>query len=188
MSDLNDLIAQLPIGSIAQALGVDEATANQAVQAALPALLGGLDANAQDEAGAASLQQALLQHEDRLPGDGQIDVDAIDTDDGDKIVGHVFGDQTDAVAQQLGGLGGGLSSGLIRKLLPMLAPIVMSYIAKRMRGGGGQQQQASSGGGGLGDLLGGLLQSGLGGGGGGQSSGGGGILDMLGGLLGGGRR
>jgi len=79
------------------------------------------------------------------------------------------------VAQQLGGLGGGLSSGLIRKLLPMLAPIVMSYIAKRMRGGGGQQQ-ANSGGGGLGDLLGGLLQSGLGGGGGGQSSGGGGIL------------
>ena len=77
MSDLNDLIAQLPIGSIAQALGVDEATANQAVQAALPALLGGLDANAQDEAGAASLQQALLQHEDRLPGDGQIDVDAV---------------------------------------------------------------------------------------------------------------
>lgn len=186
MSDLNDLLAQLPIGSIAQALGVDEATANQAVHAALPALLGGLDANAQDEAGAASLQQALLQHEDRLPDDGQIDVNTIDTDDGDKIVGHVFGEHTDAVAQQLGGMGGGLSSGLIRKLLPMLAPIVMSYIAKRMRGGGGQQQ-ASSGGGGLGDLLGGLLRSGLGGGG--QSGGGGGgILDVLGGLLGGGRR
>ncbi len=189
MSDLNDLLARLPIGSIAQALGVDEATANNAVGAALPALLHGLDANAQDEAGAASLQQALLQHQDRLPDDGEIDVNAIDTDDGDKIVGHVFGEHTDAVASQLGGLGGGLSSGLMRKLLPMLAPVVMGYIAKRMRGGGGQQvqQQASnSGGGGLGDLLGGLLRSGLGGGS--SSGGGGGLLDVLGGLLGGGRR
>lgn len=186
MSDLNDLFAQLPIDKIAGMFGVDEDTARSAVGAILPALAGGMEANAQDEAGAASLQQALLQHVDRLPDDGQIDLDGIDTDDGDKIVGHVFGEQTDAVAQQLGGMGAGLSGGLIRKMLPLLAPILMGYIAKRMRGGGGQQQQASTGGGGLGDLLGGLLRSGMGGGGG--SAGGGSILDMLGGLLGGGRR
>lgn len=189
MSDLNDLFAQLPIDKIAAMLGVDEQTAKEAVSAAVPALVGGMEANAQDEAGAASLQQALSQHEDRI-GEGLIDLDGIDTDDGDKIVGHVFGDNRDQVAQQLGGMSGALSSGLIRKLLPMLAPIVMGYIAKRMRGGGGGggQAQAQAGGGGLGDILGGLLRGGGGGGGGGGMLGGGGILDMLGGLLGGGRR
>ncbi len=59
----------------------------------------------------------------------------------------------------------------------MLAPIVMSYLARRL-GQGGSGTGAQSGGG-LGDLLGGLL------GGAGQS---GGLGDLLGGLLGQGRR
>lgn len=181
MSDLDELLAQLPIDRIAASFGIDEDTARNAIGTSLPALLGGMQANAQDEGGARSLQEALGQHADRL-GDGLIDVDGIDTDDGEKIVGHIFGDQTDQVAQHLGGAGG-LDSGMIRKLLPMLAPILMAFIAKRMRGH--QQSQAqqadAGGGGGLGDLLGGLL-------GGGGGGGAGGILDMLGGLLGGGRR
>lgn len=180
MSDLNDLLGQLPIDKIAASLGVDPDTARSAVSKVTEALAGGMEANAQDEAGAASLHQALLQHQDRL-GDGELDLDQVDTDDGDKIVGHVFGENRDQVAQQLGGMGGGMSSGLIKKLLPMLAPVVMAYIAKKMRGGGHQQAQASSGGGGLTDILGGLL--------GGGGGGGGNILsDVLGGLLGGGRR
>jgi hypothetical protein len=194
MSELDDLFAQLPIDRIAASFGIDEDTARNAIGASLPALLGGMEANAQDEGGAQSLEEALSQHVDRL-GDGPIDIDGIDTDDGDKIVGHIFGDQTDQVAQHLGGMGGGLSGGLIRKMLPMLAPILMGYIAKRMRGPQQQQQQQqASSGGGLGDLLGGLLRGGMGGnsGGGGMfgggGGGGGGILDMLGGLLGGGRR
>lgn len=191
MSELDDLFAQLPIDRIAASFGVDEDTARNAIGASLPALLGGMEANARDAGGAQSLEEALGQHADRL-GDGPIDIDAIDTTDGDKIVGHIFGEQTDQVAQHLGGMGAGLSGGLIRKMLPLLAPILMGYIAKRIRGPQQQQQQQASSGGGLGDLLGGLLRGGGGGGGGGMfgggGGGGGGILDMLGGLLGGGRR
>ena len=72
---------------------------------------------------------------------------------------------------------------LVGKLLPMLAPIVLSYLASRVSGGGGKTSAVS--GGGMEDLLGGLLGGVLGGGG---SKGGGGIGDLLGGLLGGGRR
>jgi len=181
LSDLNELLGKLPIDRIASTLGVDEATARDAVEKVTTALAGGMQANAQDEAGAASLQQALLQHQDRLGDEDQIDIDGVDTDDGDKIVGHVFGDNRDQVAQQLGGTSSALSGGLVKKLLPMLAPIVMGYIAKKMRGGGQQRtQQADAGGGGLSDILGGLL----GGGGGGGNI----LTDMLGGLLGGGRR
>lgn len=171
MADLNELIGGLPLDRIAQALGVDEATARSAVEAAIPALAGGMEANAQDDSGAAALRNALQQHEDGIP-DGDIDIDGIDTDDGDKIVNHVFGDNREQVTQQLGGIGG-LDSGTITKLLPLLAPIVMGFIAKQMRAKSGGD---SGGGGDLTDVLGGLV--------GGAGGGGGGLLDMLGGLFG----
>lgn len=170
MADLSDLIGRLPLDRIAQSLGVEEATARSAVEAAVPALAGGMEANAQDRAGAEALRNALRQHEDRIPDDG-IDIDGIDTDDGDKIVNHVFGDNRTQVTQQLGGIGG-LHSGMVTKLLPMLAPIVMGFIAKQMKGDGND----GGSGGGLGDILGGLM--------GGGSGGGGGLLGKLGGLFG----
>ena|SRR5215213_2222759 len=191
-------MGQIPIGQLASQLGVSEAEASEAVRAALPALVGGLHANAQDPAGAASLQQALGQHDGSLL-QGGVDLDQVDTDDGAKIVHNIFGAHEDAVVNQLGGLGG-LGGGLIAKLLPLLAPLVMSYLSKSFGGGRGADEPAASpsagssstsgmgpgatpsdsGGGGLGDVLGGLL----GGGGGGL----GGIGDVLGGLLGGGKR
>ena len=187
MSTIDELVGQLPLGQIAARLGVDEKQAEQLTRQALPALLGGMEANAKDAGGAASLAAALGQHDDDLL-DGGVDIDQVDTDDGAKIVRHVFGSNEEQVINQLGGLGGGRNSGLMAKLLPMLAPLVMSWLAKKAlsgKGGGGSggSSSGSSGdlGGGLGDLLGGLL-------GGGSGGGLGGLGDLLGGLLGGGSR
>ena len=169
--NLDDILGQLPVDQIAAQLGVDPDTARSAVDHALPALVSGMQANAQDEAGAASLATALSQHDnglaDALLG-GSTGLDAVDTADGDN---------RDQVVSQLAGASG-VGSGLMSKILPMLAPIVMSMIAKRIFGGGAQQ---GSGGGGLGDVLGNVL------GGGQQSSGGGGLGDVLGSVLGGGQ-
>ena len=134
----------------------------------------------------------------RRDGVTDVDVDTVDTDDGRRIVNHVFGDNEEQVVNQLGGLGGG--GELFKKLLPMLAPLVMGFLAKQFTNRGGADSNAAAqqhddpgsggglgdlfgggGGGGLGDLLGGLL-------GGGGGGGGGGLGDVLGGLLGGGRR
>jgi len=191
MTDLNDLLAQIPMDKLASQLGVDEQTAEEAAREALPALLGGMQANAQDPAGAASLAKAVTQHDPTLV-EGGVDLDQVDTVDGDKIVKNVFGDNSDQVMNQLGGLPGlgggqgGGGGGVVQKLLPLLAPIVMSYLAKQFTKGGASTQTASgsggaAAGGGIGDLLGGLL-------GGGQGAAGGGIGDLLGGLLGGGKR
>lgn len=186
MADLNSLINQLPIDAIASRLGTDPETARQAVSAALPALLGGMEANAADEAGDASLTRAIGQHSPALV-EGGVNIDDVDVADGEAITRHVFGGNTDAVAAALGSTGGsGVTSGLMSKLLPMLAPIVMSYLASRLMGGGGSGsgRSGSSSGGGVGDILGQIL----GGGGGGSASAGGVLSDVLGGLLGGGRR
>lgn len=187
MSAADDILGQIPLAQLASQLGVDEKTAQHAVRQALPALLGGMQANAKDEGGAASLAEAIGQHDSGLL-DGGVDLDQVDTGDGAKIVRHVFGGNTDQVVNQLGSVGD-MGKGLVQKLLPILAPIVMAYLAKKFGGGGQQDSGDGQQGGGLGDLLGSVLGGG-GGGGNNQAGGGlGGALgDLLGGLLGGGRK
>ena len=212
MSGLDDILRSLPMDQLARQLGVDEATAAQAASVALPALLGGLRANAADPKGAESLFDALQQHDSSLVDDG-ISLDRVDTADGEKISSHIFGSNEDQVVQALGGAGGGSLSGqLIKKLLPILAPIVLSYLVKQMQGGGSRGGGASSPGpslptqtpggareanapGSLEDLLGQVLGGAAGGAAAeagrdnAKQSGGGSIItDILGGLLGGGRR
>jgi hypothetical protein len=166
-------------------LGLDESSTEQAVREAVPALLSGMQANAQDPMGAASLEKALGQHSDD-PFEG-LDLKQVDTADGEKIVGNIFGDNGEEVVNRLGGQTSG--SGIMSKLLPILAPLVLSWLAGKFTGGGQTQSApAGGGGGGLDDLLGGADSASGGGlgdllGGGGS---GGGIGDLLGGLLGGG--
>jgi hypothetical protein len=174
MSEIDEILSQVPMDQVAAALGVDRSEAEEATRTAIPALLGGMQANAADPAGAASLMSAVEQHDPAVLGS---DLDQIDTQDGQQIVQNVFGAQTPDVMNRLGGATPGQGSSLIQKLLPIIAPIVMAYLAKKLRGGAGG---ASSGG--LGDVLGSVLGGGATGGGGGQ---GGGIGDILGQVLGG---
>lgn len=209
MSDISTLFSQLPIDQIAEQVGASPEETRAAVGAVLPALLGGLQANAQDPAGAASLAQALGQHDPALAE--QPSLDQVDTGDGDKIVGHIFGAQQNEVVNRLGGLGS-LNQGLVGKLMPILAPIVLAWLAKQLQGqlaGGAAsadpaESQPQGAQGGIGDILGQILtgaltqaagQGGAGQAGAGQAGGGlggglgGGVLgSILGGLLGGGRR
>ena len=86
------------------------------------------------------------------------------------------------------GASAGQQQSLIAKLLPLLAPIVLAYLSKRLSGGGQQGRSQDRG---SGDMLTDLLGSVLGGGRASAQSAGGGsgsILDMLGSLLGAGRR
>ncbi len=121
MDTADEILSQIPLDQLAQRLGVDEATAEQAVRQAVPALLGGMEANARDPGGAASLEKALGQHAGS-PLEG-LDLGSIDTADGEAIVGNVFGDNSDQVINKLGEQGGG--SGIMQKLLPILAPIIL---------------------------------------------------------------
>jgi len=54
------------IDQLARQLGVDKKVAEQAARQALPALLGGMQANAQDPGGAASLAKAVDEHDSSL--------------------------------------------------------------------------------------------------------------------------
>ncbi len=164
MTSFDDLLSQVPIGQIAAKLGVDEATATDAVHKALPTLLGGMQAKTGNPQGEQTVQGLIDQHQGSDLLNGGVDIDKVDTHAGEKIVDNVLGEDKNTVINALGATGGGGGNDLIAKVLPMLAPIVLAYVSKQMLGGKGAGSGATTeaaapggAGGGLGDLLGGLL-------------------------------
>jgi hypothetical protein len=178
-SAVEEILGQLPIDQIAAQLGVDPANVAQAAAAVIPSLIGGLQHNA-DQGNEPAIAGALLEHSSSTLFDsGSVDLNRVDTADGAKIVQHIFGDQSTQLAHAIGQKTGA-SGGLVNQLLPILAPIVLAYLAKKLTmspNGGGL------GGGILGTVLGGVLGSETGQ----QPANGGGMLgSILGGILGGG--
>lgn len=184
MSEIDDVLANLPLDDLASRLGSSPAEVEEATRVALPALLGGLGANAQDPAGAGSIAQALGQHSPGLI-DGGVNLDEVDATDGDAITGHIFGGQREELVSRLGGVSGGANSDLMRRLLPILAPIVLSYLARQL---GGRSGGSAPSGGAVQDVLGSILGGMTKGAGGSGGSAGSILTDILGGVLGGGRR
>src|SRR5689334_21468951 len=183
MAGLDELFNQIPTQEIASKLGVDEGEVNSAIKTLVPALVGGIQQNVQaDHIDSSKLESDVAQQGASGLLDGGVNVDQVDAKQGDQFVARIFGgNDSNAVASALAGGGAG-NSDLIKKLLPILAPIVLAYIGKQLtkNSAPAEPQAQSSGGGGLGDVLGSIL-GGAGGGGGNNPLG-----SILGSVLGGG--
>ena len=153
-SAVEEILGQLPLPQLAAQLGVDPQTAAQAAAAVIPSLIGGLQHNA-DQGQEQAIAGALAQHSSsNLFDSGSVDLNSVDTADGAKIVQHIFGDQSTQLAHAIGQKTGA-SGSLVNQLLPILAPIVLAYLAKKLTG-----SQQAGGGGMLGSILGGILSGG----------------------------
>ncbi len=132
-------------------LGTDPATTQSAVSTAMPVLLAALARNASNPTGADALAGALdRDHASVGLGDiasmlGSAQGSA-QGGAGQKMLGHILGGGQPAVAQSLGAATG-LDSGRTMKLLAMLAPMVLAYLAR-------QKQEKGLDAGGLGSMLG----------------------------------
>ncbi|QRY45047.1 DUF937 domain-containing protein [Mycolicibacterium boenickei] len=203
MAGLDDLFAQIPVADIASKLGADEGEVNAAIKTLVPALVGGVAENVQaDNIDSSDLESAVSAQGASGLLDGGVSVDQVDANEGNQIVSKIFGgNDSNQVASALAGTGAG-GGDLIKKLLPILAPIVLAYIGKQFaqkNAAPAGEAQAQASGGGLGDILGSILGGATGGGaaannplgsilgsvlggGGGQGNA---IGEILGGLLGG---
>lgn len=203
MDILQSQLSDEMLGKLSSYIGAEPQQTAQAANGIFATLLGGLANNASSEGGLSSLASALDRDHDgsvlddlagmvggMLQGGGQ----ESRATNGAGMLNHILGDRQEVAAEQIG-QSSGLSVSQVMKLLPILAPIVMSVLGKAKNSGGldlgslanvlmGGAQQAQQQGG-MGDLLGNILGSVLGG----QQqpqqqtkqSGG----DLLGGLLGG---
>ncbi|HUL98249.1 MAG TPA: DUF937 domain-containing protein [Mycobacterium sp.] len=195
MADLDDLIKQIPVADIANKLGANEGEVNSAIKTLVPALVGSIQQNVQTEdIDSSELESAVSEQGASGLLDGGVSIDQVDEQAGERQVARIFGgNDTSQVATALSNAGAG-SNNLLQKLLPIITPIVLAYIGKKLLQGGSAQPapQASQSGGGLGDILGSIL------GGGSQKSDnplggilgsvlggdkGGGLGDILGGLI-----
>jgi len=179
MSAVDEILSNVPLDQIAERLGESPEAVHDAAYAVVPALLGGLQANAADPAGEKSLLGALDQHT------GDVEVDKVDVADGEKAAAHIFGASQDDVIKQLGGTG--VNNDLVKKLLPILIPIVLAWLSKKVSGTSGATP-SQAGGGVLGSILSQVIAGAAGSQRGSMPSVGSIIGDVLGGLLGGGRR
>jgi hypothetical protein len=116
------------VQQISQQLGTDPAQTQQAVNVALPAMVGGMASTAQQPGGASGIQQLLGSHGGILGSLGSL-IGAGGAADGG-ILGQILGHHQDDVqqgVQQASGLG----SDQTKKLLMILAPIVVAALARR---------------------------------------------------------
>jgi len=125
------------IVNLAETLGISEAQARAAVEAALPEMIRGIERNTLSRAGLADLVSAIGRgHHERI-----LDTPAIWTDpraiaDGQAALNHIMGSERNAErlaasAAQMAGLG----SGIVKLLLPILAQWLLGALTKSTKGG-----------------------------------------------------
>ena len=164
-------LSEAQIAAIATKLGTDPAQARNAIEHALPLIVGGMAQNASTPQGADALNNALGEHAGFSISNvlsGVLGGSGGGSGIGGAILGHIFGGNQAAANQGLGQTTG-LGQQNAGQLMAILAPIVMSALANHAQGQGlnagglgsmlGQEsQQIQSQGG----LAGGLLSAVLG--------------------------
>ena len=183
---LKSMLTDSSLSAMAKKTGLSKVVLKKLIPLAIPLLIKFMTSNASSQSGALSLLGALGQHTNKKSIADQIA--EADTDDGSKIIGHIFGNQQNAVVNSLAQQAG-LSSNDVSSALAGMAPAVLSGLsaanstAQQSSAGqvnlsdgldlselmslfGGQSQPSSMG------MLSGLL-------GGGSSSLGGGLLGSL---------
>jgi hypothetical protein len=156
-----------PVSSMAKQFGMGEADVTKVIQQMIPALTNGVKKNVSQQGGLESLLQALNKgNHDRYLDDSRALQGKEAVDDGNGILGHIFGSkETSRELAKRTAKSTGISADILKKMLPLIAGLVMGSLKKQGRnsglldqllGGltGGVRSAPSSGGGLLGGLLG----------------------------------
>ena len=141
MSDLvRDVIGQLgpaQLQAMARQLGVDPAQVQNAVEQAVPLMLGGLARNASAPGGASALHGALQRDHAGIEPAGLLGsiLGSGGSQEGLGIIGHIFGQQREQAAQGLG-QSSGIGAPAAAQLMAMLAPLLMAVMGNMTRNQG----------------------------------------------------
>ena len=152
------LVTQQNVDTLSQKFGLSEEQTLEAMGALLPAFSEGLKRNTASPQGAAGFIEALATGRHRHYADDPSNAaSAFGTNDGNAILGHLFGnkDTSRAVANHASA-SSGIGSSILKQMLPVIASMVMGSMFK-----GATNNAARSGNGGLGGMLGGAAGGGI---------------------------
>jgi len=131
------------IQQISQQLGVEPAMASNAVQAAVPLMVGGMASTANQPEGASTIQSLFGTHSGVLDNLGSL-ISAGAPADGGGLLGRILGQHQQTVqqgVQQASGLG----SDQTKRLLMILGPVVLAALARRHAQATAQQASGDDG-------------------------------------------
>jgi len=121
------------VEQISNRAGADRDATAKAVAGALPILIGALSRNTSNAQGAQALDRALERdHMGVDVGDLAALAGRVDRSTGQGILKHVLGGRRSAVEGTLGQMSG-IDANQAGKILEVLAPIVMGYLAKEKK-------------------------------------------------------
>lgn len=140
------------LGQLANETQAEPSQIEKLTKLALPTMLEALKNNASSREGKESLEKALTKHE-KDPSDLLGFLNDADTEDGEKILGHMFGNKKEDVVQNLA-KNSGMDLGTVIKLLAKYAPMILSMLAmskmtKKQQVPAPQQAPSQTGGNGL---------------------------------------
>jgi hypothetical protein len=101
---------------------------------AIPTLLAGLGRNSSTDEGARLLLDALTQHEDKDVSNLEKALKSVDKEDGSKIIGHIFGSETEKIQSNLA-KESGLAANQVSDILNQLAPLLMGALGQEKKAG-----------------------------------------------------
>ncbi len=138
---------------VSQMTGISQKDAGNVVNVVLPLLLKGMQSQAKSKDTQEGFLQALSDHGKNDPKDVKKFIKNVDTEDGAKIVNHLLGTSTDAVAAKAKKKSG-LDTKTILKIMAILAPLLMSQMGKEAK-----EETAKSGSGDMSGVVGKLLDN-----------------------------
>lgn len=126
------LLNDKDLGKLSSQLGGNENDIKVGLISALPAILQALNKNTQTAEGAESLNKALEKHDGSVLNNLSGYLNNPDLSDGAGILNHLFGNQTENVAQAVSKSSGLDSNGSL-KMLQILAPLVLGALGKQKK-------------------------------------------------------
>jgi hypothetical protein len=141
------------IQQISQHLGTDSATTSNAIQAALPMIMGAMGQTAQQPSGASGILTALEQHGTSGSDGGLLGalgsvsamLSGASSNSNSGLLGSMLGSHASTVQSGIQ-QASGLDAGKVERLLAILAPIVMTALARH-------QTSTPAGNSGIGSIL-----------------------------------
>ena len=123
---ISTLASNDSVNSVAKKTGLSQKLVYKLIMTALPILIRYMTKNVGSQNGALSLLNALTQHNTTRAMSEQID--DVDEEDGDKIIGHILGDDKDMVVKSLADETGAKTEE-VTKTLGSIAPALLSGLA-----------------------------------------------------------
>ncbi len=145
----------MDLSAIGRQFGLNEEQTRAAVEALGPVVAAGVRRNAQSPEGLQDIMKSIFTggYDASLGDPNAVSLERAKPA-GDDILKQIFGDKdvSRGVAQQLSATSG-IGAAILKKLLPIVATLVLGKLAKGFGGSAQAQVPSSDAGGGLGDIL-----------------------------------